>query len=56
MPTSMDPPPLAEAGVVRALNILRTELVRAVQLAGCPNLANIEETVMCDDETVCDER
>jgi L-lactate dehydrogenase (cytochrome) len=31
-----------EAGVAKALEILRTELVRAMQLAGCPDLASID--------------
>jgi L-lactate dehydrogenase (cytochrome) len=35
-----------EAGVAKALNILRTELVRAMQLAGCPDLASIDERLI----------
>ena len=35
-----------EAGVTKALDILRTELVRAMQLAGCPNLASIDERLI----------
>jgi L-lactate dehydrogenase (cytochrome) len=33
-----------EAGVERALCILRAELVRAMQLAGCPDLASVDES------------
>jgi L-lactate dehydrogenase (cytochrome) len=35
-----------EAGVTKALDILRTELVRAVRLAGCPDLASIDEGLL----------
>ena len=35
-----------EAGVAKALEILRTELVRAMQLAGCPDLASIDESLI----------
>jgi L-lactate dehydrogenase (cytochrome) len=35
-----------EAGVLKAISILRTELVRAMQLAGCPDLSNIDESLI----------
>jgi L-lactate dehydrogenase (cytochrome) len=35
-----------EAGVAKALEILRTELVRAMQLAGCPDQASIDESLI----------
>jgi L-lactate dehydrogenase (cytochrome) len=35
-----------EAGVKKALDILRTELVRAMQLSGCPDVANICEDMI----------
>lgn len=35
-----------EAGVARALDILRTELARAMQLSGCPDLKSIDRTLM----------
>jgi L-lactate dehydrogenase (cytochrome) len=35
-----------EKGVAKALNILRTELVRAMQLSGCTNVGNINETLV----------
>jgi L-lactate dehydrogenase (cytochrome) len=35
-----------EAGVTKALNILRSELVRAMQLAGCPDLASIDQSLI----------
>ena len=35
-----------EAGVTKALDILRTELIRAMQLAGCPDLASIDENLI----------
>jgi len=35
-----------EAGVSKSLNILRSELVRTMQLAGCPNLASIDESLI----------
>ena len=35
-----------EAGVSKALEILRTEFARAMQLAGCPTLASINESLV----------
>lgn len=35
-----------EAGVSRALHILRTELVCAMQLGGCPDLAGIDQSLI----------
>jgi len=35
-----------EVGVAKALDLLRTELVRAMQLAGCPNLASINDSLI----------
>jgi L-lactate dehydrogenase (cytochrome) len=35
-----------ELGVAKALDILRTELVRAMQLAGCPDLASIDDSLL----------
>jgi len=35
-----------EAGVARALEILRTELVRAMQLAGCADIKNLPENLI----------
>jgi L-lactate dehydrogenase (cytochrome) len=34
-----------EAGVTKALEILRTELIRAMQLAGCADVRNVERTL-----------
>lgn len=35
-----------EAGVMKALDILRTELIRAMQLSGCTDVANIDESMV----------
>ena len=35
-----------QAGVAKALEILRTELMRAMQLAGCPDIASINEGLL----------
>jgi L-lactate dehydrogenase (cytochrome) len=37
-----------EAGVTKALSILRTEFIRAMQLAGCPNLASVDEELIAE--------
>jgi L-lactate dehydrogenase (cytochrome) len=35
-----------EQGVVKALDILRTELIRAMQLSGSTDVRNIDETLV----------
>ncbi|MDD5176691.1 MAG: alpha-hydroxy acid oxidase [Sterolibacterium sp.] len=35
-----------EAGVTKALEILRTELIRAMQLSGCTDVRNIDESIV----------
>jgi isopentenyl diphosphate isomerase/L-lactate dehydrogenase-like FMN-dependent dehydrogenase len=35
-----------EAGVAKALNILRTELVRAMQLTGCTSIRAIDRALV----------